>query len=212
MSFTGHVEMQYQDLEQQTHAARLGMWIFLASEVLFFSGLFALYTAYRLEYGEAFRIAAGHTDLVLGTANTFILLTSSLLVALSVHAVRRSWRAGAAAWLLGGAAALGILFLVLKILEYVRHFREGFYPGPYYSNTELPEQGARIFFDLYYAMTGLHALHMTAGIALLGWMILLARRRLSADYYTPLELSGMYWHFVDIVWVFLWPLFYLARA
>jgi cytochrome c oxidase subunit 3 len=207
------LRVQFEDLEQQTHAAQLGMWIFMASEVLFFSGLFALFVAYRFEYGDAFRQAATHTDLGLGTANTFILLTSSLLVVLSIHAVRNSWRRASVVWLLAGTIVLGVIFLGLKLLEYLHHFREGFFPGPYYSNTELPGRGARMFFDLYYAMTGLHAVHVMIGLALMGWLIVLVRRgRLDADYHTPLELCGIYWHFVDVVWVFLWPLFYLLRA
>jgi len=211
--FTGTVQEQFQDLEQQTHAAELGMWAFMASEVLFFSGLFGLFAAYRFEYGEIFRQAAAHTDLGLGTANTFILLTSSLLVVLSVHGVARGWPAARVIWLLSLTIGLGVLFLALKLLEYVHHFREGFYPGAYYSSVELPERGARVFFTLYYAMTGIHAIHVTVGLVLMAWMIVLVRRgRLSPEYRTPLELSGIYWHFVDIVWVFLWPLFYLMRA
>ncbi len=210
---SGTVKIQFQDLEQQTHAAELGMWAFMASEVLFFSGLFALYGAYRLQYGTAFSQAVRHTDLTLGTANTFILLTSSFLVAVAIHGVRAAWRRSNIAWLLGGTMALGAVFLALKILEYVHHFREGFYPGPYYSNAELTGRGPRIFFDLYYGMTGLHALHVTVGLVLLGWVWVQVRRgSIDARYHTPLELSGIYWHFVDIIWVFLWPMFYLMRS
>ncbi len=211
--FTGEVELQFQDREQQTHAAELGMWVFMASEVLFFSGLFALFTAYRLEYADAFRRAASHTDLGLGTANTFILLTSSLFVALSTHGVKSGWKPSSIVRLLGGTIGLGVVFLALKLLEYAHHFRDGFYPGPYYTNTELPGRGARMFFDLYYAMTGLHAIHVVIGLLLMIWMIVLARRRvLRPEYSTPLALCGIYWHFVDIVWVFLWPMFYLLRG
>jgi cytochrome c oxidase subunit III len=210
--FTGAVQEHFQDLEQQTHAAELGMWAFMASEVLFFSGLFGLF-AYRFEYGDVFRQAAAHTDLGLGTANTFILLTSSLLVALSTHALKQGWRQSTVIRLLGGTIVLGVVFLALKLTEYAHHFRDGLYPGPYYSNSELSGRGARIFFTLYYAMTGLHAIHVVIGLLLMVWMIVLVRRgRLDAEYQTPLELSGIYWHFVDIVWVFLWPLFYLMRS
>jgi cytochrome c oxidase subunit 3 len=211
--FTATVHEQFQDLEQQRHAAELGMWTFMASEVLFFSGLFALFGAYRFEYGGAFHEAAKHTDLGLGTANTFILLTSSLLVALSIHAVKQGWRRSAVVQLLGGTIVLGVVFLALKITEYLHHFREGLYPGPYYASHELPDRGARIFFTLYYAMTGIHAIHVTIGLLLMAWMIWLVRRgHLTTEYQTPLVLTGIYWHFVDIVWVFLWPLFYLLRA
>ena len=211
--FTGSVQEQFQDLEQQTHAAELGMWAFMASEVLFFSGLFALFAAYRLEYGQTFLEAAKHTDLALGTANTFILLTSSLLVVLSIHGARNGWSSRTVVRLLAGTIVLGVVFLVLKFTEYAHHFREGLMPGQYYANAEMPERGARIFFTLYYAMTGIHAVHVTIGLILMIWMLMLARRgRLTPEYHTPLELSGIYWHFVDIVWVFLWPLFYLMRA
>ncbi len=211
--FTGAVQEQFQDLEQQTHAAELGMWAFMASEVLFFSGLFGLFAAYHLEYGDTFRQAATHTDLMLGSANTFILLTSSLLVVLASHAARAGWSGRTISRLLGGTIGLGVVFLGLKLLEYAHHFREGLLPGQFYTNAELPERGARVFFTLYYAMTGIHAVHVSVGIVLMMWMMVLARRgRFTPAYQTPLELSGIYWHFVDIIWVFLWPLFYLLRA
>ena len=171
MAEAGHVRVQYQDLEQQTRAAELGMWVFMASEVLFFSGLFALFLAYRVEYGAVFRVAARHTDLALGTANTYILLTSSLLVVLAIHVVRTGGPPRVLEWLLGGTIALGVVFLGLKLLEYVQHFHEGIYPGPFYALPELPEQGARVFFTLYYLMTGLHAIHVTAGIVMLTWLL-----------------------------------------
>ncbi len=204
--------VQFEDRAQQRHAAELGMWAFMASEVLFFSGLFGLYAAYRVHFASAFTEAARHTDMALGTSNTFILLTSSLLVALAVHAVRAGAPVRRARQAIAGAIALGLLFLALKILEYAHHIRDGLAPGWYYSSAELPDRGARIFFTLYYAMTGIHAIHVTIGLVLLGWVGWLLGRRLDASYYTPLELCGIYWHFVDIVWVFLWPMFYLFRG
>jgi cytochrome c oxidase subunit 3 len=207
-----HLQEQFQDFDQQTHAAELGMWVFMASEALFFAGLFALYGAYRLEFGHAFAVAAQHTDRALGTANTFILLTSSVVVALAVHAVREDRGRTAARWL-WLAIGLGVLFLGLKGLEYAHHFREGLFPGPSYSNKELTGRAPHVFFNLYYAMTGLHAIHVAVGLLLLGWVSWLARtNRVNARYRTPLELCGIYWHFVDIVWVFLWPMFYLMRS
>lgn len=206
------VEVQFQDAEQQKHAAELGMWTFMASEVLFFSGLFALFAAYRAQYGDEFLRAAAHTSMPLGTANTFILLTSSFFVAAAIYAVKAGWPRKRAQWFIGGTILLGVVFLGLKLLEYAEHIREGLSPGPFYANEELPERGAHVFFNLYYVMTGIHALHVTAGIILMTWLfILLRRNRLDREYYTPLELGGIYWHFVDIVWVFLWPLFYLLR-
>jgi cytochrome c oxidase subunit 3 len=202
----------FADLAQQTHAARLGMWGFLGSELLFFGALFVLYAGYRAEYTEEFRAAAQHTDLWLGSANTVILITASFLVALAVVGVRIGGSARRAAWLLVVAAVLGVVFMVLKGLEYAHHFRDGIYPGTYYHFATLPQDGAKLFFTLYYMMTGLHALHVLAGIVLLlalAWWT--HRGRYSEGWHTPLELGGLYWHLVDVVWIFLWPIFYLLR-
>lgn len=206
-----HLQAHFEDLSKQTHAARLGMWVFLASEILFFGALFTLYAGYRGEYPAAFREAAGHTDLLLGSANTVILITASFLVALAVSAVRVA-RDRRASFLLVAAACLGLIFLLLKGLEYSHHFAHGIYPGIYYHDARLPGDGAKIFFTLYYLMTGLHAVHVMGGIVVL---LLLARSthrgRYTPEWHTPLELGGLYWHLVDVVWIFLWPIFYLIR-
>ena len=213
-----HLKSHYHDLGQQAHAAQLGMWVFLASEVLFFGALFVLYAASRARWPHAFAAAADHTTLFLGTANTYVLVLASWLVAMAVGTIRkspggRSREARRAALLLGGAAVLGALFLILKAWEYGRHFREGIFPGAYYHFDKLPGPGAEAFFNLYYLMTGLHALHVTGGIVMLSWLAMRARRgAYDGRWHTPLELGGMYWHFVDIVWLFLWPIFYLMRA
>jgi cytochrome c oxidase subunit 3 len=207
----GHLVERFEDLETQTHAGVFGMWVFLGSEVLFFSGLFALYASYRADFPEVFREAAGHTDLALGTANTYVLVTASWLVALAVGSIRRS-EGRRASRLLGLAAFLGVVFLTLKGIEYAHHFHDGIYPGRYYEFAGLVGVGAKSFFSLYYAMTGLHAIHVFGGIVWLGWLShATARGRYDAEYHTPLELGGMYWHFVDVVWLFLWPMFYLLR-
>ncbi|WP_437497222.1 cytochrome c oxidase subunit 3 family protein [Sorangium sp. So ce1099] len=203
--------MQFEDLEKQTHAAHFGMWIFLASEVLLFGGLFGLYAAYRAMFGAEFAAGIAHNSAAIGTANTAILLTSSLLVALSVYAVRldRPVRAGR---LLLGAIALGAAFLTLKGIEYTEHFHEGIFPGAAYRFGELPQAGARVFFTLYYVTTGLHAIHVTAGLAVLGWLAWgCFRRRYGAGNETHVELGGLYWHLVDVVWIFLWPMLYLMH-
>jgi cytochrome c oxidase subunit 3 len=202
---------RFESLEAQTDASQLGMWIFLVSEVLFFAALFTLYGAYRFAHPAAFADGVRHTDLFLGTANTYVLLTASFLVAVALHAVRHD-RSGRAAALMAGAALLGVAFLVLKGLEYAHHFQEGLYPGFYLDAPGLPEPGFRVFFSLYYGMTGLHALHVLGGIVVLSWVAWRAHRgAYNRVYHTPLELGGMYWHFVDIVWLFLWPAFYLLR-
>ncbi|WP_437873790.1 cytochrome c oxidase subunit 3 [Sorangium sp. So ce363] len=203
--------MQFEDLEKQTHAAHFGMWIFLASEVLLFGGLFGLYAAYRAVFGPEFTAGVAHNNAVIGTANTGILLTSSLLVALSVYAVRldRPARAGR---LLLGAIALGLAFLVLKGVEYTAHFHEGIFPGAGYRFEELPYAGAKMFFTLYYLTTGLHAIHVTAGLVVLGWLAWgCFRRRYGAGNETHVELGGLYWHLVDVIWIFLWPMLYLMH-
>jgi cytochrome c oxidase subunit III len=206
-----HLTVYFEDLEQQTHAARLGMWIVLGSEVLLFAGLFALYAAYRTEFPDTFRECVRHTSLWLGTAMTLVLISSSLLVALSVDAMRHG-RAVAVWRYLVVSVLLGIVFLILKGTEYAGHFAEGIYPGAYYHDPELPSRAANIFFSLYYTMTALHALHVAVGMGLLAWVALRVRRRtLDAAYHTPLELSAMYWHLVDAIWIFLWPLFYLMH-
>ena len=202
---------QFEDLGKQTHAARLGMWIFLGSELLLFAGLFALYAGYRAMYPDDFARATEHNSVTIGTINTVILITSSLTVALSVHAIRLS-RPRRAASLILASMLFGILFLVLKGVEYTSHFREGIFPGAGYRFTELPSSGAHLFFTLYFLMTGLHALHVVGGLILLGWVALgCVQGEYSGAYSTPVEFGGLYWHLIDIIWIFLWPLLYLIH-
>jgi cytochrome c oxidase subunit III len=206
-----HRQEHFEDLEQQAHASHLGMWVFLASEVLFFGVLFTLYAGYRAAFPHQFALAARHSDLLLGTINTYLLLIASFLVATSLAAIKLD-RGRLAALLLWGAALLGVVFLAIKLLEYSHHFAEGIYPGRYYTLAELPGRGPMAFFTLYYVTTGLHFLHVAGGVLLLSWIGWRARRGdFDAVWHTPLELSGMYWHFVDLVWLFVWPCFYLLR-
>ncbi len=206
-----HLETHFEDLGKQTHAALLGMWIFLATEVLFFGGLFALYASYRVAYSHSFALAAQHTDLDLGTIGTYVLLTGSFCVALAVGAIRVD-RNKLASLLLWAAALTALAFLALKFTEYGHHFSEGLYPGRFYRFPELRNRGAHAFFTLYYLMTGLHALHVIGGFVILSVLAIRAwQGAYDSTYNTPLELGGMYWHFVDVVWLFLWPFFYLLR-
>jgi cytochrome c oxidase subunit III len=202
---------QFEDLDKQAHAARLGMWVFLASELLLFGGLFALYAGYRVMYPTAFAQAVAHDDVTLGSANTAILITSSLTVALSLHEVRRG-RPRRSAWLLLFSVACGLLFLVLKGVEYGEHFREGIYPGAAYHHAGLSAPGAKLFYSLYYLMTGLHGLHVVVGMSLLLWLASGCFREIysSADH-VRVEVGALYWHLVDVIWIFLWPMFYLMR-
>jgi cytochrome c oxidase subunit III len=202
--------VQYDTLARQHATARLGMWIFLASESLLFAALFALYAAYRFVYPAEFHAAAAHANVLLGTINTYLLLTSSLTVALSIHATKLGHRRRALL-LLAITIGFGVAFEVLKGVEYANHLADGIAPGGYYSFAGLPAHGAVLYFTLYYLMTGLHALHVLGGLCALAWLWLrLYRGRIGAGSYLALELGGLYWHLVDLVWIFLWPLLYLV--
>jgi cytochrome c oxidase subunit 3 len=203
--------VQFEDLAKQDHAARLAMWVFLASEILLFAALFALYTCYRAMYPDDFALAAAHNNVAIGTINTFILITSSATVALSLWAVRGGLRR-LTSGLLIFSIACGALFLVLKGVEYRQHFREGFFPGVGYHNADLTGYGAKLFFTLYYLITGLHAFHVVAGLAVLCWLAAGSLRgRFGPDDHLRFELGTLYWHLVDIVWIFVWPLLYLLH-
>jgi cytochrome c oxidase subunit III len=198
---------QFDDLPQQREAATLGMWTFLATEVLFFGGLFLAYTVYRSSYPRAFAQASQHTVMLLGTINTAILLTSSLFMALAVRAAQLNRRVSLVGYLLL-TVFLGVCFLGVKGYEYHEDLTEHLLPGNSF-RPGLPPQ-AQIFWFLYWAMTGLHALHVTIGVGLLSVITLLAvRGRFSDQYHNPVEMSGLYWHFVDLVWIVLYPLLYL---
>jgi cytochrome c oxidase subunit 3 len=187
------------------------MWAFVGSEAMLFTGLFALYAAYRVMYPVEFAAGVAHNNLAIGTINLFVLLTSSLTAVLGLSAVRDGrQRLGAGLFLFTMLA--GIAFLVLKATEYVRHYHEGLIPGVSYHFAELPGRGAIIFSTMYYFSTGLHAIHMLAGVALMAWIAAGTYAGLySAANRTWLENSVLYWHIVDIFWMFLWPLFYLTR-
>jgi cytochrome c oxidase subunit III len=200
----------FDSLEQQTEATTLGMWVFLATEVLFFGGLLMVYTVYRTWYATEFAAASHTLDIRLGTINTAVLITSSLTMALAVHAAQLGQRKLIMLFLLA-TMALGAVFLGVKGIEYYSKFVEGHIPGPGFRFEE-PQYAthAQIFFSLYFLMTGLHALHMIIGFGImlfmLGWTW---RGSITAEYYSPIEIAGLYWHFVDIVWIFLFPLLYL---
>lgn len=191
-------------------AAHLGMWVFISTEVLLFAALFTAYGVYRSVYPEVFREAQHHMDVTLGTVNTFLLVTSSVLVALAVHAVRES-RPGLCGALLALAAVMGVVFLVIKGVEYGHHVEEGGLPGDWYRLEDLPETGGSLFFSLYFLLTGFHALHVTVGVcALTVLAVQSASGKFSASYATPVELGGMYWHLVDVIWLFVYPIMYLS--
>jgi cytochrome c oxidase subunit 3 len=206
----------FEDLHGQKEASSLGMWLFLAQEVLFFGGLFLAYTVYRWRFHEAFALGAHHLNVPLGAANTVVLIVSSLTMALAVHAAALGKGKQAATWLLL-TVVLGSAFLGVKVVEYSEKFEHHLVPGASFSGASLHATGelenqAEIYFSLYFAMTGLHALHMIVGIPILLWLAWQAwRGAYSTAWHTPVEMTGLYWHFVDIVWIFLFPFLYLIH-
>jgi cytochrome c oxidase subunit III len=204
------VAEQFDDLAQQRSAAQLGMWVFLATEVLFFGGLFLAYTVFRSLYPRDFSAASHHTVILIGGINTAILLFSSTLMALAVRAAELR-RQKQLIWLLLGTAFFGIIFMILKGVEYHKDWIDHLVPVLNFEWHQPNPGHAQIFFWLYFAMTGLHAIHVTVGICVLLILALLARTgKFTTGHFTPIEIAGLYWHFVDIVWIFLFPLLYLA--
>jgi cytochrome c oxidase subunit 3 len=209
--------MQFDDLHQQREAADFGMWIFLSTEIMFFGGMFLGYTIYRLNYEETFAEASHHANLLLGTLNTAILLTSSLFMALSVHFAQQARRMALVVNLVI-TILLGLAFLALKFLEYYQHYQDYLVPAEglgmeFRWEDEAHKGEAAMYFSLYFLMTGFHALHMAIGIGLLIVLAVLAwRGGLLGTRSTPVHVGGLYWHFVDIVWIFLYPFLYLMGA
>jgi cytochrome c oxidase subunit III len=199
----------FDDLGQQHEAATLGMWLFLVTEVLFFGGLFLVYSIYRSWYAGAFAAASHELDITLGAVNTAVLIASSLTMALAVHAAQLGQRRTLMLFLVA-TMALGSVFLGIKGIEYYHKFVEHHVPGPSFQFEREHFRHAQIFFSLYFVMTGLHALHMIIGLGIMLFMFRWAwLGTITAEYYSPIEISGLYWHFVDIVWIFLFPLLYL---
>ena len=205
------LQHHFDTMEQQKEAATIGMWVFLLTEVLFFGGLFMAYLLYRVWYFEAFAEASRTLDISLGAFNTAVLIGSSLTMALGVRSAQTNQRAATVRWLVL-TIVLGCVFLGVKVIEYADKFEHHHVPGAnFISESPLAAQ-EQIFFSLYFTMTGLHALHMVVGVALMTVIaIMAAKGRFDAQYYTPVEMSGLYWHFVDLVWIYLFPLLYLVE-
>lgn len=198
------------DAEQQSSAGRLGMWVFLAQEILFFSGVFVAYAVARYLYPETFLAAHEHLDWRLGALNTVVLLTSSLTMALAVRATQVGRRRQQIA-LLWTTFALAGVFLLVKYFEYRHKFELGLFPGRLYAGEGIAGQ-PQIFFGLYFTMTGLHGVHVVAGMIALAWAAIRSKRgHYGPHYYVPVENVGLYWHLVDVIWIFLFPLLYLVR-
>jgi cytochrome c oxidase subunit 3 len=208
MAEAGRLRPQFPTLERQREADHFGMMIFLSTEVLIFGGLFAAAFVLRAEHAAEYARASKAMHVWLGGINTAVLLTSSALVALMVEAVRAD-AARLAKWLLIGAIGLGFAFLAIKFTEYALEYRDGVVP--LLSDRNIASGPQRLFMDLYFAATGLHALHVTVGMGLLGsliWPFGAARRDRSAVFAGN---AALYWHLVDVVWIFLYPTLYLAR-
>lgn len=200
----------YANLEQQSDAARLGMWVFLATEVMFFGGMILGYIAYRNAYPDAFRAGSVHMLFVAGTLNTALLITASLFVALAVYAAREGQRK-ALVWFLAISMFLGICFLAVKGYEYYEHYLDHEAPTRSFRWDGPDPRHAEMFFVLYFTLTGFHALHMIIGVSILAFIIYFAHKgRYTPEYHNPVENAALYWHFVDIVWIFLYPMFYLV--
>ena len=230
------LQHHFSTMSQQREAGVLGMWVFLLTEVLFFGGLFITYTLYRMWYYEAFAAASKSIEITPGLINTVVLIGSSLTMALSVRASQTNQRKATVNWLIA-TIILGSVFLGIKVYEYADKFEHHHVPGPSFqfasehgaegaAHEVAPAEGGhevtmgpdqlqrttQIFFSLYFVMTGLHALHMIVGIVILFIITWMAHKgRFDSEYHAPVEMTGLYWHFVDIVWIFLFPLLYLVE-
>jgi cytochrome c oxidase subunit 3 len=211
----GPLKFQYEDMDQQNDSYIVGMWTFLVTEVMFFGALFLVYTLYRSNYQIDWWKAHEHLSWQLGGVNTANLLLSSLLMALSVRYAQLKDRKKVIA-LLGAVMACGLGFMVIKYFEYSSKFADNLYPGPGFTTNPEVVHGAnlnhaQLFYGLYFGMTGLHGVHVVVGVLIIGYLASLWYRNktIVTEDYIPTELVGLYWHFVDIVWIFLYPLFYL---
>jgi cytochrome c oxidase subunit III len=206
-------------MEQQKEAGTIGMWLFLLTEIMFFGGLFLAYTLYRASYPEGFSHGSHLLNVTLGGTNTVVLILSSLTMAMAVYYSQLGNRKNLV-FFLTVTLLLGLVFLVIKYFEYKSKLEDHLFPavGFFSPATDGPhgvplhlQQPVRIFLWIYFLMTGLHAVHMIVGAGILITLIIMAQRgKFTKDYNSPIEISGLYWHFVDIVWIFLFPLLYLT--
>ena len=207
-----NLQHHFYSMEQQLEASTLGMWVFLVTEIMFFGGMFMAYIVYRLAYPEAWLLGSNHLNVSLGALNTGVLICSSLTMVLAVRAAQTGNRSGQILNLIL-TIVFGSVFLVVKYFEYAEKFEHHLVPGPFFDMSLPQANQQQLFFSIYFMMTGIHALHMIVGIGLMLVILAMAwRGRFSSEDYTPVEVSGLYWHFVDIVWIFLFPLLYLLGA
>lgn len=210
-SHPSHLHHHFVDSNQQFDSAKVGMWIFLVTEILFFGGLFAAYIIYRAWYPELFTLASAELSTIWGSVNTIVLIGSSLTVAMAIKSAQKNQQKNIMINL-GITIALACIFMLIKYFEYSHKFEIGIFPGEAYNYDGVDHDQANIFFSIYYMMTGLHGIHVIIGIGLMIWMMIKASKgTFSSEYYTPVEITGLYWHLVDIIWIFLFPLFYLIE-
>lgn len=204
-----HLQHHFHDSAQQADAAKLGTWLFLLTEILLFGGLFCAYAIFRAWYPDMFWEAHKQLDVVLGSINTVVLITSSVTMALAIRSMQLNNRTHTL-WFLAATLMFAATFLVIKYFEYEHKIHLGQLPGKYYTYTGLEGNNPHVFFSIYFAMTGLHGFHVLGGMGLIVWMMIRTLRgTISAEYYTPIEMTGLYWHLVDLIWIFLFPLLYL---
>ncbi len=203
------LQHHFVDAEQQFDTAKFGMWVFIVTEVLFFGGLFAAYIIFRVLYPGLFEAASTELNSLWGAVNTVVLISSSLTVAMAIKSAQLNQKSNITINLLI-TIALAFVFMVIKYFEWTHKFHLGIFPGEFYTYEGIAHPKAHIFFSLYYLMTGLHGLHVLIGIGLMGWLLYgSSKGKYGEEYFTPIEITGLYWHFVDIIWIFLFPLFYL---
>lgn len=199
----------FETAEQAYGAAKLGVWLFLVTEILLFGGLFVAYIVFRSLYPEMFHEASAFLNRPMGAINTVVLICSSFTMALAVHKTGHNDRKAAARYLLI-TFLCGATFMVIKYFEYTHKIHEGLLPGIHFSFETIAHPKAPLFFSLYFMMTGLHGIHVFAGMGLIAWVFIRTKRgEFDQAYYTPVELTGIYWHLVDLIWIYLFPLLYL---
>jgi cytochrome c oxidase subunit 3 len=200
----------FPDMKTQEHAARMGMWLFLSTEILLFAVLFCAYALYRFLFPVGFEEASRLAHVAMGATNTVVLITSSLTVALAIHYARQGQNRKVVG-LLAVTILFGATFMVLKGFEYYHHWVDGQLPGRLYHYAGLEGPGVSMYFTVYFLMTGLHGFHVLIGMGVLAWLLArAARNEFGPGYSTPVELGGLYWHLVDLIWIFLFPLLYLV--
>ena len=208
-SENANLQHHFSDAEQQRESAKFGMWVFLLTEILLFGGLFVAYGIMRAWNPDMFYNAHRFLNVTLGSINTIVLITSSLTMALAIRFMQVNDKKQTLI-MLTLTLAFAATFMVIKYFEYSHKFELGQLPGEYYTFIGVEGNNPHIFFSIYFAMTGLHGIHVLIGMALIFWLILKTKNNeFSSNYYTPLEMTGLYWHLVDLIWIFLFPLLYL---